>query len=206
MCVICNKKYMGVKSLIIQNCLHVKSIPNIEGLEELTIRDCPLITEIPCIKGLKGLEIINLSIRHLPNIPGLKCLCCFRLPLLKEIPNIIGLKTIVCYYCKLIKEIPISGIEIVKSIGCPLLINITDISNIKEFRCDGSKWLEHGNILYLHNINKLAILQIWFKKVILRRRILILLKHLIPLYYHPNAHGGYIHKRNMMEYLLNIYH
>ena len=48
-------------------------------------------------------------------------------------------------------------------------------------------------------------LQKWFKKILFSKRLTKLISQLIPLYYHPEAKGGYIHKRDMLIYIETIH-
>ena len=54
------------------------------------------------------------------------------------------------------------------------------------------------------HIKKLIIVQRFFKKILLSKPIRRLLPLLVPLYYHPDAKGGYFHKKCMMKFIENI--
>jgi hypothetical protein len=38
----------------------------------------------------------------------------------------------------------------------------------------------------------------------MRKRLSILIPQLIPLYYHPEAKGGYLHKKEMQEFINSL--
>ena len=81
-------------------------------------------------------------------------------------------------------------------INCPLLISIPQqtIEGSRTFRRFGCKWLGCNDT----SIKNIKILQRWFKKVLLSKRLTKIIPQLMPLYYHPEAKGGYIHKRDML--------
>ena len=136
------------------------------------------------------------------SLKGLRELYCC--PLLKEIPLIEGLQTLSCSECPLLKEIPqIKGLQRLDCCNCPLLINIPQqtIEGLQTFNHSGCKWLKCNDTI----IKKVKILQRWFKKVILSKRLTKLIPQLMPLYYHPEAKGGYIHKRDMLTYIETIH-
>jgi hypothetical protein len=43
-------------------------------------------------------------------------------------------------------------------------------------------------------------IQLWLRKMILRKRLIRLTKQLIPLYYQPEAKGGYFDRKNVREF------
>ena len=154
-------------------------------IEILNCSSCPLLKEIPLIKGLRTLD-------------------CFHCPLLKEIPQIKGLQVLDCYNCPLLKEIPqIEGLQYLDCSNCPLLINIPQqtIEGLHTFNYSGCKWLECNDTM----IKKVKMLQRWFKRVLLSKRLTKIIPQLMPLYYNPEAKGGYIHKRDMLLCIENIH-
>ncbi len=62
-------------------------------------------------------------------------------------------------------------------------------------------WLEEPmNRGYDENIKNLKIIQKWIKKMLLSKRLMRLIRRLMPLYYAPDAKGGYFHKREMLVF------
>ena len=55
------------------------------------------------------------------------------------------------------------------------------------------------NYEYEKNIQSLVILQKWFKKCILSRKLSLIIPRLIPIYYHPDCHGGFMAKKKIMK-------
>ena len=41
----------------------------------------------------------------------------------------------------------------------------------------------------------------WFKNRLTGKKMLKLIPQLMPLYYHPESKGGYLHKKHMLQYL-----
>ncbi len=117
----------------------------------------------------------------------MKKLDCSENPSLINIPRIKGIREVLCW-------------------NCPLLLNITldeeleclDCNKCTWVKCAGSEWLNNRNIEYDDNIKILIILQKWFKQVLTSKRLIKLIPLLMPLYYHPQAKGGYLHKKNML--------
>ncbi len=62
------------------------------------------------------------------------------------------------------------------------------------------KWINNNNnnARYEFNIKKLIIIQKWFKKIILSNNLKKILIQIIPIYYHPECKGVYIHKKQML--------
>ncbi len=42
------------------------------------------------------------------------------------------------------------------------------------------------------------------KKIIISKRLIKLIPHLIPLYYHPDAKGGFFHKKTILKFIEKI--
>src|SRR5205823_4143083 len=118
-------------------------------------------------------------ITNIPHIKGLLTLWCVNCPLIASIPQIEGLQGLICSYCP--------------SIGS----FTTSIPYSKMLKCVGCNWLDNNyyNPEFHHNIKKLKRLQVWFKSILLGKRLKKIIFEIIPLYYHPLAKGGYLHKR-----------
>ena len=48
------------------------------------------------------------------------------------------------------------------------------------------------------------ILQNWIKRMLQRKKLIKLIPQLIPLYYHPDAKGGYFDKKRLFEFIESI--
>ena len=80
--------------------------------------------------------------------------------------------------------------------------------------CYNCPWLNVRNVKYENNIKNLKILQKYFKKILLSKKLLKLIPRLMPfglllckarpLYYHPESKGGYLHKRDMLKFISDI--
>ncbi len=195
-------------------------IPSIHGLEILNCSNCLLLTNIPSIQGLRELDCSNCQCltcgskepalhrrAHIPSIQGLEKLDCSYCELLTYIPSIQGLKKLFCYNCALLTNIPsIQGLRELDCSGCKLLTNIplTSIQGLQDLHFYNCLWLNIKNKEFETNIKMLKILQQWIKKIILSKRLSELIPLLIPLYYDPEAKGGYFHKKNMLKFIINI--
>ena len=71
---------------------------------------------------------------------------------------------------------------------CPLLTTIPEIQGLQSLDCTGCKWIKK-NPGFNQSIIKLKLLQSWFKKLLLSKRLKRLIPKLIPIYYHPEAKG-----------------
>ncbi len=85
-----------------------------------------------------------------------------------------------------------------------MLTNIPYIQVLQNLYCWNCPWLNINNSMYDKKIKKLILLQLWLKRINLSKKIKKLIPQLIPLYYHPLAKGGYIHKKNMFKFILKI--
>ena len=112
-------------------------------------------------------------------LEGLQILDCSDCPLLTSVPHIEGLQKLYCY-------------------NCPLLTSVPQIEGLR-LNCFGCKWLKTDSN-FNESITKLKLLQCWFKKILLSKRLMKLIPQLIPLYYHPDAKGGYLSKRDIFNY------
>ncbi len=98
----------------------------------------------------------------------------------------------------------IQGLQDLDCSNCPLLTYIPSIQGLQELICSNCKWLNINNIKYEINIKKLKKLQQWMKKIKLSKRLRELIRQLMPLYYHPESKEGYLHKKEMLEFIDNI--
>jgi len=86
---------------------------------------------------------------------------------------------------------------------CPTLITIPQFEGLRRLSFFGCKWIE-SNEEYDDAIKKLLILQRWFKNLLQSRRLKKLIQQLVPLYYHPDAKGGYLDKLDIMKFMNGI--
>jgi hypothetical protein len=112
---------------------------------------------------------------------GLQYLHCNQCPALTHIPPINGLSTLDCSYCRSLTELKVPD-------------------TVAYLNTTGCVWLDtHFN--FKDSLEKSIYLQKWVKK----RRLIIRLKKLIPMiipiYYHPDAKGGYFDKENMLQFI-----
>ena len=128
------------------------------------------ITEIPHIVGLEKLGCSYTNITEIPHIVGLKRLWCYKTNI-TEIPNIVGLKRLWCSNTN-ITEIP--HIE-----GCHIIIHYCH-------------WLEQ------ENIEKVITSQKMMRNYYMRKKLVHIRDQLMPIYFHPEMKGGYLHKKSMM--------
>jgi hypothetical protein len=124
------------------------------------------------------------------------------LSLLNDIQPITTLTKLYCDNCALLKEIPnITTLTTLYCSNCPLLTVIPNIPNLTILYCSNCPWLKESQSYQEENITKLIRLQIWFKSYLLSNKLKIMIKEIIPLYYHPDAIGGYLHKMKMLTFL-----
>ena len=115
---------MSLQYLIICNCPHLISIPdlrNLHSLTELSIRDCSSLIVIPNLKELLSLTHLKIS----------SCLNLISVPDLKELPSLTQLEICSCSKLKSIpdlKELP--SLTLLKIYGCSDLISIPDIREL----------------------------------------------------------------------------
>ncbi len=79
-----------------------------------------------------------------------------------------------------------------------MLIKIPLREGTREHHIDKCMWLNINNIEYENNIKKLRIIQKFITKIIMSKRLMRLIPKIIPLYYHPECKGGYMHKKQML--------
>ena len=85
----------------------------------------------------------------------------------------------------------------------PVLPEIPDIEGLEILDCRYCPWLKQSPEYQPNHIKKLIRLQNWFKSYLMSKKLTLLLKELLPLYYHPDAKGGWLHKRDMMQFFDN---
>src|SRR5947199_266313 len=144
-------------------------------------------------KKLKGLKILDCSncplLTSIPQIEGLQTLYCCNCPLLTTIPQIKGLQILDCWNCSFLTTVPqIEALQVLNCSNCPMLTTVPQIEGLIVI-CFDCKWLK-TDIYFNESITKLKIIQSWFKKILLSKRLMKLIPQLIPLYYHPDAKGG----------------
>jgi hypothetical protein len=134
----------------------------------------------------------------IPQINGLQTLYCSSCPLLTNIPQINGLQNLSCSFCPLLTNIPlINGLQTLYCYDCRSLTEL-NVTNLIFQQTNGCIWLEDDPD-FNQSIKKLIILQKWFKKMYLSNRLKKLIPQLIPLYYHPDAKGGYFDKLKILQ-------
>jgi hypothetical protein len=178
------------------------NIPRIDGSQELNCSNCPLLTNIPHIDGLQELYCSNCPLlTNIPHIDELQELNCSYCPLLTDIPLIYGLKRLDCSNCPLIVNIPqIDSLQSLFCFDCRLLTSLNvNIANLNYLLAYGCIWLRYKNPHFNESINKLIILQKWFKKLYMSRKLKRIIPQIIPLYYHPDAKGGYFDKLKILQ-------
>ena len=137
---------------------------------KLLILEDTNITEIPHISGLKELYCDCTNITEIPHIDGLKKLYCANTNI-TEIPNIVGLKQLWC------SNTNITEIPHIK--GCHIIIHYCH-------------WLEQ------ENIEKVITSQKMMRNYYMRKKLVHIRDQLMPIYFHPEMKGGYLHKKSMM--------
>jgi len=187
----------------------------------VTISNCSNIR----ILSLDDLDIGNSMIElHCTNCPNLEtinvsdkiaALYIDECPKIKKIPQLKNLKFLDCRRCPSLTTIPlIKGLIGATFVVCRSLISIPQNSKVHSY---GIKSLRHLHVTQCHwssvgkswskmsdQIEKLTILQRWFRKQILGRRLIRLIPWIMPLYYHPDAKGGYFEKKAMLEFFDSI--
>ena len=52
---------------------------------------------------------------------------------------------------------------------------------------------------YNSNINKLFLLQRWFRGCLMSKKLKKIYKPILEIYFHPDYKGGYLHKKSMLD-------
>jgi hypothetical protein len=206
MCIVCEHKNLdGLQSLNCSNCPLLTNIPMIEGLQSLNCSNCPLLTDIPMIEGLQYLYCSNCPLlTNIPMIEGLQYLYCSNCPLITNIPMIKGLQNLNCSNCPLLTNIPM--IKGLRQLNCSNSRSLTELNINDTNTCvyrDGCVWLKNDPD-FNKSMIKLIKLQQWFKSMYLSKRLNRLIPQLIPLYYHPDAKGGYFDKLKILNYFQEL--
>ena len=170
MCEICREESLeGLQELDCYYCSQLIEIPLIEGLQKLFCYNCPLLTEIPLIEGLHELF-------------------CYNCPLLTEIPLIEGLQELYCWNCQLLTKI--SEIDKLKYYWNNYYCKSDYTKALIKLSKSGCPWLK----LSKKRLNKLIILQRYFKKTIMINLLMKQLNDIIEVYYQPGNKGFYLLK------------
>ncbi len=108
--------------------------------------------------------------------------------------------------CELLTYIPlIKGLQILICSNCRCLTNIPMIEGISSLYCYNCIWLKENNKEYENNIKKLNRIQKFIRKIIMSKRLIKLIAKIMPLYYHPDCKGGYMHKKQMFIDIQSMY-
>jgi hypothetical protein len=210
MCIICRNEITfdsEIDEMDISWCNDVQSIPMMKGLKKLWCQGCPKMEHIPDIPGLKDircyksgiivvqgfkeLEFIDccdcLDLIHISDNPCLKTIFCVRCPELLSIANVPETEFVSCSDCQKLSTVPDRAIEYMES---------NHPSFLRE-----CKWLKSTqNANYHENIQKVIVLQRWFRNVSMSKRLSKIIKMIIPIYYHPDAKGGYFDKKRLTDF------
>ncbi len=209
MCLICNDEIKpGMTELDCEYCDTITHIPMIEGLQKIWCQYCSLrsISRIPglidirCYKttltnisGFNQLEFLDccdcLYLIKITDLPSLKTLYCVRCPILGSITNTPNLIFLSCCDCSSLVLIPYKTTD-----------NMLPMYKNYHSNC---KWLKY-HINYDENIRKVIVLQQWFKNILYMKKITNIIYQIIPLYYHPDAKGGYFDKKNMLDFFEKV--
>lgn len=194
MCIICRAEFHGLENVRCY-CPELKQIPLIPGLKVLDCSHCPELEHISLIPGLEELYCSDCpKLKQIPQIPGMKYLNCARCPLLTSVPWIDTLTYLFCEESRSLTQIPeIPGLEHIFDTQCVWLKPRQSLY-----------YYDHFNEIYMDRIQKLKILQKWFRGVLMNKKLLRLIPQLMPLYYHPSAKGGYFHKKEMLDFMSKI--
>ena len=190
MCKICRgESLVGLEFLDCDYCDDVTEIPAIEGLKELYCQHTN-ITAIPYIEGLKYLDCNTTNITAIPSIEGLEFLSCSYNTNITEVPCIQGLESLYCQDTN-ITEVP--HVQGLKHLICDNtnITAIPDIEGLRYFSYDDCMWLDKSNTI------PVIKLQQWVRRIRRARRLLKIMYELAPIYYAPDAKGGYFAKREI---------
>jgi hypothetical protein len=154
---------------------------DLSQLTTLRCFNCPLLTTIPLLPNLTALICVNCPmLTTTPLLPNLTYLSCYECPLLTTIPLLPNLTYLSCYMCPMFTTIPL-------------------LPNLTRLHCIKCPWLLNDD-KYDNSISNLLILQRWFKKLLFAKGLIRRSIQITPYWYDPNAHGGFFHKKHMLEY------
>ena len=82
-----------------------------------------------------------------------------------------------------------------------MILSIPDeLVNLTEIKCTRCPWLDNPlNEDYNSNINKLFLLQRWFRGCLMSKKLKKIYKPILEIYFHPDYKGGYLHKKSMLD-------
>jgi hypothetical protein len=120
---------------------------------------------------IKLLILEDTNITEIPHISGLKELYC-DCTNITEIPHIDGLKKLYCANTKITELHDIDGCDIISYQSC--------------------NWLEENNL------QKVITSQKMIRNYYMRKKLVHIRDQLMPIYFHPEMKGGYLHKKSMM--------
>ena len=142
---------------------------------------------------IKKLNCPYTNITEIPHIVGLNDLYCYKTNI-TEVPHIVELEELNCSYTN-ITEIPhmYKVIRGLKELYCSST-NITEIPDIEGcyINCNNCYWLEQ------ENIENVITLQKMIRNYYMRKKLIHIRDQLMPIYFHPEMKGGYLHKKSMM--------
>lgn len=146
----------------------------------------------------------NQNIISLEDLIDMKELNCSRCANLKMIPReLVKLEELNCSICPLLTEIPRELVNLIRldCSDCPLVTEIPrELTKLEDICCVNCPWLNHKeNKEYKDNMNKLEKCQSIIRRNILSKKICKLAKQLIPTWWDPECHGGYFHKKRMLN-------
>lgn len=192
MCKLCtNEIEPGIEELDISYCQKVSLVPIIPGLKKIWCQGCRKLTKLPNIPGLTDIRCYKSSLIDISGFTNLEFLDCCDCPFLITISNNNKLKTLYCVRSPNLRSITnVPVLDFLSCSDCPKLAlipyNTTDgMSNIYSGYWQGCKWLKYDPNYNL-NIKKLIILQRWFKRLYVSRKVNKFIQQIIPLYYHPS--------------------
>lgn len=103
-----------------------------------------------------------------------------------------GLRDLTCFYCPLLTKIPlIKKIKYLNCSNCPLLTEILLREELDYLYCDNCLWLKPSK----EKLNKLIILQKYFKKTTMINLLIKQLDDITEVYYQPGNKGFYLLKQ-----------
>ncbi len=121
------------------------------------------------------------------------------------IPEILGLQTLDCEHCTSLINIPdIKGLKNLKCDCCVSLIIVPNIKKYDSFSCYGCKWLRPINKYFRNDLKKVKKIQKCVKRTLLSNRLINMIPKIMPLYYHPDAKGGYFDKKELFNFFQNV--